>query len=214
MSQIQFFFDFQSPYSYLCWKDIQRRREEWESQGRYLSYYPISMGSLIASYETLGPAQIPPKRDFLFKQCLRRASERGIELKTPAKLPFNPVEVLRLGTSSLAGDLQVEMIDTLFNAVWRDRVDMENEQALEAYLKDQLNSNLLELSSPDKLKLARKELKQNLKLAKDLEAFGVPSIFVEKELFWGHDALPDLDKFLKDEDRLDREEYQNFLKLF
>lgn len=214
MTQIYFFFDFQSPYSYLCWKDVQQRRERWEKQGYHLKYYPISMGSLIASYETLGPAQIPPKRDFLFRQCLRRAKDKGIELKTPARLPFNPVEVLRLGTSSLAGELQIEMIETLFNAIWRDRVDMENEEALETYLKDQLNVTLSEISSSDKLKLARKELKQNLKLAKELGAFGVPSLIVEEELFWGHDALLDLEKRLEGRDELDHEEYQRFLKLF
>jgi 2-hydroxychromene-2-carboxylate isomerase len=172
------------------------------------------MGSLIASYETLGPAQIPPKRDFLFRQCLRRAKKMGLEFRTPARLPFNPVEVLRLGTSSLSGALQVEMIETLFNAVWRDGIDMENESQLACYLDDHLNVSLNDLSAPLALKEARKELKENLKLAKQLNAFGVPSFVVEGELFWGHDALADFDRWLEGDDELDHDEYDRFLKLF
>ena len=138
----------------------------------------------------------------------------GLEFRTPARLPFNPVEVLRLGTSSLSGGLQVEMIEALFNAIWRDGIDMENEAELASYLEKQLNVSLNDFSELQILKEARRELKENLKLAKQLKAFGVPSFVVEGELFWGHDALTDFDQWLEGKDDLDKDEYNRFLKLF
>lgn len=214
MTTIHFFFDFQSPYSYLCWKDIQRRKSEWSERGLQLKYYPLSMGSLISSYDTLGPAQIPPKRDFLFRQCLRRAKEIGVQLRTPIRLPFNPVEVLRLGTVSVAGAAQDRVIDAVFNATWRDRVDMEDQKALSIYLQEQLKFCVHEVLEGDVLKMARKEIKENLKLAKEFKAFGVPSLIVHDELFWGHDSLEDFNRFLKGEDLMDQGEYKKFLALF
>lgn len=214
MTTIHFFFDFQSPYSYLCWKDVQRRKSEWAERGLQLRYYPLSMGSLISSYETLGPAQIPPKRDFLFRQCLRRAKEMGVPLRTPSRLPFNPVEVLRLGTVSASGSVQGRVIDAVFKATWCDQVDMEDQKALSTYLQDQLKFCVHSTLEGDVLKMARKEIKENLKLAKGYKAFGVPSLVVHDELFWGHDSLEDFNRFLKGEDLLDRDEYHKFLALF
>lgn len=193
---------------------MQGAQKAWREQGFELILSPLSMGSLISSYETLGPAQIPPKRDFLFRQCLRRAKRSGIPLHTPARLPFHPGEVLRLGTSALGGVHQTRIIDVLFNAVWRDRIDMEDESALKNYLNDQLDDSIESFLTPQKLKLARSELKENFKKAKACGAFGVPSFVVQDELFWGHDVLEDLSLFLEGKDNLDKQEYQRFLELF
>jgi 2-hydroxychromene-2-carboxylate isomerase len=91
---------------------------------------------------------------------------------------------------------------------------MENEAELASYLEKQLNVSLNDFSELQILKEARRELKENLKLAKQLKAFGVPSFVVEGELFWGHDALTDFDQWLEGKDDLDKDEYNRFLKLF
>ncbi len=54
---------------------------------------------------------------------------------------------------------------------------------------------------------ATPEVKQRLRDQTDealrLGAFGVPTIVVDGELFWGLDALPDVDVFLRGEDPVD-----------
>ena len=51
---------------------------------------------------------------------------------------------------------------------------------------------------------ARAELKANIQEAINQGVFGVPSMVVESELFWGNDAIDDLISFMNNKDLLDR----------
>ena len=76
MKKIEFYFDFLSPYSYLAWTWVRSSPYEFE-------FYPVSMGSIIAAYDTKGPAQIEPKRNYLFKDLLRSTKMNNIPFTTP-----------------------------------------------------------------------------------------------------------------------------------
>jgi 2-hydroxychromene-2-carboxylate isomerase len=71
MKKIEFYFDFLSPYSYLAWTWVRKQPYDFE-------FYPVSVASIVAHFDTKGPAQITPKRNYLFKDLLRYSKLNGV----------------------------------------------------------------------------------------------------------------------------------------
>ncbi len=215
MQAVPFFFDLSSPYSYLAWISLMRRKEMLEESGLVLKPIPVPMGSLISAYETKGPAEIAPKREFLFREALRQATRLKIPINVPAKLPFNPLLLLRLSLVEVSEDNQEMLITALFEGVWSDKIVMDDPEVVQDYLSQRFSSNFLE-EAFEKASgaIARKALKENLKLALEKQAFGVPTYFYQDELFWGLDSLPSFFEKLAQKDLLDQEKYKEFLLRF
>ena len=206
MKKIEFYFDFLSPYSYLAWTWVREQSYEF-------SYIPVSVASIIAAYDTKGPAQIAPKRNYLFKDLLRFSKLNNIPFTTPKHLPFNSLYALRLALISSAGENQKAVIDTIFRAGWEHGLDIGSDDVLKEILKKE-NLYSDELIEKMESKAARIELKANIERALQNELFGVPSFIADGEMFWGNDSTKYLEMHLNGMDPLDRVKYQQFVEQF
>jgi 2-hydroxychromene-2-carboxylate isomerase len=204
MKHLNFYFDFLSPFSYFAWLKLHRH------PGIHVTYKPIALGPLLNHWSIKGPGEVQPKREFLLKQCLRYAANNKIDFTTPKSHPFNSLYALRLALHSTAGDLQAEVIKTLWLAGWQKRIDMGEPEELKRALAD-TGLPAEELFEKSFSKEARSELKANIQEAINAGVFGVPSMVAGSELFWGNDSIDDLMNFLNGEDKLDREKWQNLL---
>ena len=201
--KIDFYFDFLSPYSYVAWTWVRSQPYEFE-------YHPISIPTVISHYETKGPAQIKPKRNYLFKDLLRFTKLHQIPFTTPLNLPFNSLYALRLSLNTVAGKLQKEVIDAIFRAGWEEGLDIGSDDVLrEVLAKKNLPVNELFLKMEEKA--ARIQLKSNIENALSKEIFGVPTFLVDGEIFWGNDSIKYLEMFLAGSDPLDHDRYKKFL---
>jgi 2-hydroxychromene-2-carboxylate isomerase len=201
--KIDFYFDFLSPYSYVAWTWVRSQPYEFE-------YHPISIPSIVSHYETKGPAQIKPKRNYLFKDLLRHTSLNQIPFTTPKNLPFNSLYALRLSLKTVAGDLQKEVIDAIFRAGWEEGLDIGSDDELREILEHN-NLPVDELFSKMEDKASRVHLKSNIEDALKKEVFGVPTFFVDEEMFWGNDSIKYLEMYLAGRDPLDHDKYKLFL---
>ena len=201
--KINFYFDFLSPYSYVAWTQVRAMPYDF-------NFLPVSIPSIIANYETKGPAQIKPKRNYLFKDLLRFTSLNNIPFTTPLNLPFNSLYALRLALVSVAGANQKEVIDAIFRAGWEEGQDIGSDDVLKEILESK-NLPVEELFSKMEQKSSRIELKNNIELALNKEVFGVPTFLVDEEMFWGNDSIKYLEMYLKGNDPLDHEKYNNFI---
>jgi 2-hydroxychromene-2-carboxylate isomerase len=206
MKKIEFYFDFLSPYSYLAWTWVREQPHDF-------SYIPVSVASIIAAYDTKGPAQITPKRNYLFKDLLRFSKLNGIPFTTPKNLPFNSLYALRLALETSSGDHQKAVIDAIFRAGWQFGLDIGSDDVLKGVLRDH-NLYSEELIEKMESKSARIELKANIERALQQELFGVPSFIVDGEIFWGNDSTKYLEMHLNGTDPLDRVKYQQFVDQF
>jgi 2-hydroxychromene-2-carboxylate isomerase len=203
MKKIDFYFDFLSPYSYVAWTWVRSAPHDFE-------YHPISIPSIIAHYETKGPAQIKPKRNYLFKDLLRFTKLNNIPFTTPLHLPFNSLYALRLSLKSVAGNQQKEVIDAIFRAGWEHGLDIGSDEVLKEVLKN-MNLPVTELFSKMEDKTSRQQLKNNNESALNKEIFGVPTFLVDEEMFWGNDSTKYLEMYLAGNDPLDHDKYKIFL---
>lgn len=196
--KIDFYFDFLSPYSYLAWTWVRE-------SGLNINPIPVVLAQVIHHYETKGPAEIAPKRDYLWKHCLRTAKARAVPFVMPAKLPFNSSLALRIAIAS-GGDMAI--IDKLFRLAWEHGEDLGDPEVI---LKIPELNALDEIASS---KDARKALKQNVAQAIANNVFGTPTFIAAGELFWGDDARRDLLAYLKGEDLLDQDAFKYFTERF
>lgn len=195
---VQFYFDFISPYSYLSWSWVKDAPFE-------LHPVPVTLSQVIHSYETKGPAEIPPKRDYLWKHCLRSAKRRHIPFVMPAKLPFNSSYALRL---AIASDNDPKVIDRIFHLAWVMGKDIGDPDIL---LNEPELSRLDELASSKDI---RRKLKANVAQAIENKVFGTPTFIANGELFWGDDCKNDLLDFISGHDPLDKDQFEIFLDRF
>lgn len=207
MKDLNFYFDFLSPFSYFAWVKLEDLKQKNEFK---IHYKPVALGPLLNHWQIKGPGEVTPKREFLLKQCLRFSAKNNIPFTTPKTHPFNSLYALRFCLSSVAGEQQESVIATLWKAGWQERIDMgEPDEIMKALSAANLPAE--ELYEKSFTREAKLELKSNIQEAIGFGAFGVPSFVVKDELFWGHDAIADLMEFLKGNDRLDREKLENLL---
>lgn len=122
---LEIYFDFSSPYSYLCWKTLEKENF-LETYNVDLTARPVVLGKVVLATQLQGPAEIKSKRNYLFKDCMRKARELNVNFQIPYQIPFNSSYLLRASCFSESKDLQFKIISLLFDLCWSKEVDVEN----------------------------------------------------------------------------------------
>jgi hypothetical protein len=189
MKHITFFLDFLSPYAYLAFDALPKALEGLSYSVRY---QPVFLGGLLKAKQQMGPAEIPMKREWLYRQCQWLAQSQGLRLDLPSAHPFNPLGLLRLAVASDAqGNPNRYVCETLFRHVWQGGQDAADAQRLQA-----LTADLAPARDPNS-DVVRDQLKAHTDDAIAQGVFGVPSYAVDGKVFWGLDALPMLRSYLQ-----------------
>lgn len=198
MRTLDFYFDFLSPYAYLAWKQVVGFCQQHDLQ---LHPRPIVFIIALRHWGQLGPAQIPPKREFTFKDVQRRARRLNLQLKYPPGHPFKPITPLRLALPEVAGEQQTQVIDCLFDAAWAKGRDISELQVLQqSLLESGLDAQaLLDKTQDEHVKRA---LRKATDAALHAGVFGVPTLAVDGELFWGEDQFGFIADHLAGQDQL------------
>jgi 2-hydroxychromene-2-carboxylate isomerase len=178
-------FDLISPFSYLHLKQFGRLPAELE-----IEYVPVLFAGMLKHWEQKGPAEIPPKRLYIYRQVTWLASQLGIPFKMPPAHPFNSLHALRLVLA--AGPTRTH-VEIAFDMAWQEGRDLQDPQVL-AELAQRLGIRD-PLAAVDATVKAR--LKANTDAAIAGGVFGVPTFTLGDALFWGQDSLEMMLDFLK-----------------
>ncbi|AWH30432.1 MULTISPECIES: 2-hydroxychromene-2-carboxylate isomerase [Stenotrophomonas] len=202
MATLRWYFDFVSPYSYLHWQKLKQL-----PQFTRIQPVPIAFGAILHHLGNLGPAEIPAKRRFIYRQLLWTAQAEGTPLRFPPGHPFNPLAVLRL---CLAAGGSAQAVDVLFDWIWRDGNSADSAQALREPAQ-RLGVDDVEAALADPA--IKEQLRRNTDAAIDAGVFGVPTLSIDGELFWGNDAHPMMAAVLADPGLLQQPEWQHVITL-
>ena len=174
---VDWYFDFVSPFAYL-----QSERLAGLPARLQVRYKPILFAALLDANGQKGPAEIPAKRAFTYRYVVWQARRLGVPVKFPHEHPFNPLALLRL---AIACDCTPEAVHRIFRFVWRDGrlPDLPIEWA---ELANDLGvpDAASRIAAPE----VKAELRRNTDEAIARGVFGVPTLAVGDELFWGDDA--------------------------
>lgn len=187
MPTADWFFDFISPFAYL-----QSEQLSLLGAKTRIRYRPVLFAGLLEAHGHKGPAEIPAKRIFTYRYAVWQAKRLGIPFRMPPEHPFNPLPLLRL---ALACDCTPEAVHRIFRFVWRDGrlPDLPIEWA----------ELVADLRLPDaQARIAdaavKEALRRNTEEAIARGVFGVPTLVIGEELFWGADATPMAADFIAD----------------
>ena len=174
---LDWYFDFISPFAYLQWKRLRRDFPEVA-----LNPKPLLFAAILNHVGQLGPAEIPQKRRHTYRIVLWQARQLGIPLTFPPAHPFNPLPALRL---CLAAPDRMAAIDAIFDHIWvQGRVADSIEALADVATKLGIADPAAAIARDD----VKRELMANGEEAIRLGLFGVPTLKVRDELFWGNDA--------------------------
>jgi 2-hydroxychromene-2-carboxylate isomerase len=203
-TEVIWYFDVISPFSYIALGEIEQLAQRID-----LVYRPILFAALLEHWRHLGPAEIPPKRLHTYRLCVFEAQRRWIPFRFPAHHPFNPLKPLRL---LVALDATPSVVRTVMDCIWRDGLDMSTDAnwriTCAALGLDAATATALVEASETKARL-----RANTEAAVKAGLFGVPTLQIGNELFWGADALPMARAYLDNPDMFESEEMRRLASL-
>jgi 2-hydroxychromene-2-carboxylate isomerase len=181
---IDFYFDFISPYSYLAHKKI---KENTERKYINFNYKPILVGGLHNLQGITPPALIKPKLKYMISDCNLIAKKANFDFIWNSKFPINSLLIMR-GYLFINEDIKDLYLNIMFDAYWKNNLDISNEEILITLLKKcKINLDSFLVGVKDlKIKDGLKKVTQE---AHDKEIFGAPTFVVNGKIFWGQDRL-------------------------
>ena len=188
-NHIDFYFDIISPYAYIAYKKILKRKNI------LLNYKPIFLGGLHNLAGIEAPAFNKYKMNNMKNDCDLVALKNNIEFKWNSKFPINSLNLMR-GYLCVNEDKQDQYLNCFFDAYWKDNQDLSNSKNIDNLLNNlKIDSNrfyqsIKEQTIKDKLIKLTTEAFQK-------KVFGAPTFIVNNKIFWGQDrfeyALEELD---------------------
>ena len=191
MKHITFYLDFVSPYARLA---LEQMPKALQGISYHVEYRPVLLGALLQGDANPGPAGIPAKRLWTYRQVTWLGQSLGVPLQMPAQHPFKPLPLLRLALAhGQSGCINRFVAQAVMQHVWeggRDANDPQRLNNLRQLLQDQKRGE----EDGDEVK---QWLRANTDQARQAGVFGVPAWVVDGHVFWGLDALPMLRSYLQ-----------------
>lgn len=200
MSTVDWYFDFISPYSYLAWHRLKEL-----PAGTVVNLRPVLFAGLLKAWDQKGPAEVPAKRQWTYRWCTWLAQQQGIPFRFPAVHPFNPLPYLRM---SIAASDRESAVERIFAALWTGAGDPRDRNIVATLLRElQLEAEHLE--EPAIKETLRAETRQAVQRG----VFGVPTLVIDDEVFWGVDGMDFAIAYLQNPRALDNPEMRRVTEL-
>ena len=184
IKEIQFYYDFSSPYTYIAHKKIKKLKKY---KNINFLYKPMLLGGLHKLAGITANAFIGHKNEFMIQDCEMISKKLGINFHFNEKFPINSLYLMR-GTLVLEDNILKKYIDTFFESYWQFNLDLSDRSIFENKLNE-IGINV------DKFfhDIEKKEVKEKLKLFTDeafsKKIFGAPTFLYNDKLYWGQDRL-------------------------
>jgi len=176
--KVSWVFDVISPFAYLAFPQLSRLPAHVD-----VEFVPVLLAGLLRHFGQLGPAEIPSKRRFTYRFALWRARQLGLPMRMPPAHPFNPLAALRL---IIAAGSDRRAAGTVLGAVFRQGRDVSDPAVITELARE------LSVADPQAAlgdATVKQHLRDNTTWASSRGIFGVPTLVIGDELFWGHDAF-------------------------
>jgi 2-hydroxychromene-2-carboxylate isomerase len=185
----EFLFDFGGPNSYLAHKVLP---DLCARTGAEVTYTPILLGGLFKLTNNQAPliryAETPAKRNYEMLEFDRFVRAHNLSFKMNPHFPINSITLMRGAVAAQRLGCFMPYVEAIMAAMWEDGANTGDPAVVRQVLDDG------GLDSPVLLAMAedadvKAELTANTERAAARGAFGVPTFFVDGEMFWGKERL-------------------------
>ena len=196
MQIVELYYDFGSPNAYLVHKVLP---EIAKSHDAALIYKPMLLGGVFKATNNQSPMQafagVRGKLDYQMKEIDRFIRRYGISFRMNPHFPINTLPLMRGAVFSQEKFWKIEYIDAIFDAIWTAGEKMDDPEVIGRVL------TAARLPAAEILAaVSTHEIKEGLitvtEAAVTRGIFGAPTMFVGDEMFFGKDALSELEYHL------------------
>ena len=185
--QVEFYFDFGSPYSYLAYHQLPKIAQ---AKGATVVWRPMLLGGVFQATGNHSPVEVPLKGAHLQTDLQRWAKQFGVRFTMNPFFPINTLPLMR-GATALqikGGDDFERYLAAIFGAMFETPRNLAQPEEIGKVLHaagfdpGQFLAMINDQGVKDKLK-------QDTADAVARGVFGAPTFFVGSEMFWGQDRL-------------------------
>jgi 2-hydroxychromene-2-carboxylate isomerase len=185
--QIEHFFDFGSPTSYLAYTQLPRIAAECGAQ---IVWRPMLLGGVFKATGNASPVTVPAKGRWMTDDIARWARRYGVPFTFNPHFPINTLTLMRgaTGMQMRQPESFERYLETVYTAIWRTSRNLGDPAVLESVLADAGfdAAAFMALASDPQVK-ARLVATTEEAVARGV--FGAPTSFVGAQMFFGQDRL-------------------------
>ena len=194
-SAIEFYFDFSSPYSYIASEQIEALAAR---TARPLQWRPILLGAV---FKASGGAPLTevygPKARYAVRDFARSAAFAGVPYRHPTVFPIGAVAASRavLWLQREHSPQAVPYIHAVYRAFFVDDRNV-GDATVALDIAQSLGIDAARLTAGVQEEAIKTALRVEVEQAVARGVFGAPTIFVDGEMFWGHDRLDQVERWI------------------
>ena len=183
--EIKFYYDYKSPFTYLAFVPALELEDTHHVRLRFIPH-EVNIRSAYGGELEQRPEREWFKVRYLYADARRFANERGLIIRGPQKIFDSRLALMSGLYADLRGRFR-EYSERVFERFFKRELDLEDPEALAAVLTE------VGLDPGDFQRFASHEGEAALRLAHEAAdrdgVFGVPTLIVAGEMFWGNDRI-------------------------
>ncbi len=186
---IELIFDFVSPNAYLIWSPLKDLAEKYAAT---IEVTPAFLGGMHKLTGNAPPfvrdAEVKGKNDYAMLEMNRFIRKHGLtKFRMNPKFPFNTITLQRM-LVALEPEKRIGFIDRLLPAIWEQGLDVTDADTLGKILHN-AGFDGQELLARTQDPVVKQTLIDNTEQAVERGAFGIPTIYVDGEMYFGKERL-------------------------
>jgi 2-hydroxychromene-2-carboxylate isomerase len=186
--QVEFYYDFGSPYSYLAFRHVPKIAEK---TGAEIVWRPMLLGGVFQATNNASPMEVPAKGRHLQTDLKRWAAYFDVPFEMNPFFPINTLALMRGATG-----LQMKGDEAAFHrynaAVYAAMFETPKNLNLPEAIGEVLHAAGFDPGQALAMindQAVKDQLKADTAAAVARGVFGAPTFFVGDEMFWGQDRL-------------------------
>jgi len=185
--EVEFFFDFGSPASYLAHTQLPGIAASCEAR---IAWRPILLGGVFKATGNVSPVSIASKGRWMAEDLVRWARRYGVDYTFNPYFPVNTLTLMRgaVGMQMRAPKAFARYVDTIFAAMWASPRNLADADVLKTTLA-QAGFDPEQFAALVGDPEVKSQLIANTEEVVRRGAFGAPTFFVGTQMFFGQDRL-------------------------
>ncbi|WP_120495829.1 2-hydroxychromene-2-carboxylate isomerase [Kiloniella sp. EL199] len=195
--ELDFYFDFSSPYAYFAAMDVDKLAERYDLA---LHWHPILLGAIFKKTGAQPLLSMPLKQDYAQHDLERTARLKKLPFIIPPKMPFMSLAACRAFYWLKQKDkaLAHTFAKNIFKAGYQMGLDI-SDKGIVTDLVVTLGFKTDEILTGLKDQNIKDQLRSSVDTAQDLGVFGSPYFIFNNEPFWGYDRMSLLEEWITKE---------------
>jgi 2-hydroxychromene-2-carboxylate isomerase len=195
--KVDFIFDFASPNAYFCHKLIPIIEDRTDVS---FNYIPCLLGGIFKLSGNQPPfmafADIPNKNAYQMTEIERFVKQHELKkYQFNSNFPINTVQIQRGSIAAQELNVFDQYLDVVITAMWEDNKNLNDLDILKATLNEN-NMDVETIFNIVNSQECKDRLIANTSAAVERGAFGVPTFFLDDQIFFGKDHLYQLEEYI------------------